>query len=57
MNASCMRAPMALRAGASDAAIEGTIRETWSEREDRYCERRAAGIGAGVPPRMSFLGG
>jgi cyclic pyranopterin phosphate synthase len=53
-----LRAP--LRAGADDEAISRIIRNTWTQRADRYSEQRAtlrAKTGAGPKVEMNYIGG
>jgi cyclic pyranopterin phosphate synthase len=49
-----------LRDGASDEEIERRIRTIWSQRDDRYSERRrdeTAPLANSRPPEMSYIGG
>jgi len=48
-----------LRAGASDACLNDTIRRIWARRSDQYSESRGNGAPAATPRKveMSFLGG
>ena len=49
-----------LRAGASDAELEGFVRQIWSGRKDRYSDERAEHLAAGdagSKVEMSYIGG
>jgi cyclic pyranopterin phosphate synthase len=46
-----------IRAGASDDAIEATIREVWGLRDDRYSELRSEATAALPKIEMSYIGG
>ena len=46
-----------LRSGASDADLATFLRSTWSKRDDRYSELRAAGTAPRDHVEMSYIGG
>jgi cyclic pyranopterin phosphate synthase len=50
-----LRSP--LRAGASDAELEGRVRGAWSQRQDRYSELRHAPASAVRKIEMYYIGG